>query len=172
MARAAVLLAACAALALAACGNDNERAGRGYMPPSEVTVTRTMPLTVPPDFGMRPEAPDQQGADGTVIASAAQPATIDIAMIEATPAEQQLMARAGVGSANANIRRVLNRDNALLTDDPALVDLLLFGSFPRSVSGATGVAIEDGGDVGPDVAIEQGRPVEDGTWVDAVIDLF
>jgi len=178
MIRPALLLAA-AALSLGACGNSKELAGRGYMPPSEVTVTRTVPLTVPPGFGLRPEdTAGQQGAGGTVIASAAEPATLDIAMLDATPVEQELMVRAGVLDANANIRHVLNRENALLADDPALVDLLLFGSFPKAVTGegttqqAPGVVIEEGGDVAPDVAIEQGAPVEDGTWVDSIIDLF
>lgn len=167
------------ALLLAACGNDTELPGRGYLPPSEVTRSQAVPLTVPPGFGLRPgDTAEHTASGGTIVASAEQPATVEVAALDATVGEQQLMVSAGVLEANPNIRRILNRENALLVGDPVLVDTLLFGSFPKSVSGESttqetpAIEIEEGQDVAPDVAIEQSEPVEDGTWVDSVIDLF
>lgn len=178
MARLALSLAA-AALLLAACNGGDELAGRGYLPPSEVTRSQAVPLTVPPDFGLRPtDTAEHTETGGTVIASAEQPATVEVAELDATLGEQQLMVSAGVLDANPNIRRILNRENALLVGDPLLVDTLLFGSFPQAVAGegttqeTPAIEIEEGQDIAPDVAIEQGEPVEDGTWVDSIIDLF
>ena len=168
-----------AALLLAACGNDNELPGRGYLPPSEVTRSQAVPLTVPPDFGLRPDDNlEHTASGGTIVATVEEPTTVEVAELDATVGEQQLMVSAGVLEANPNIRRILNRENALLVGDPVLVDTLLFGSFPKSVAGESttqetpAIEIEEGQEVAPDVAIEQGEPVEDGTWVDSVIDLF
>ncbi len=151
---------------LGACSNSNEQSGRGYMPPSDVTTSRAMPLTVPPDFGARPESAKQ--SESTVIADETVGTEIDITTLNATMGEQSLLIRAGVLDANPAIRQTLNRENALLIGPPDLVDALLFGSYP---SGGT-VELAEGPDVGEDVAIEQGTPIEDETWLDSVFGIF
>lgn len=174
-----VLLLGATALVLAACSGGDELPGRGYLPPSEVTRSQAVPLTVPPDFGLRPDdTAEHTASGGTIVAAVEEPTTVEVAELDATVGEQQLMVSAGVLEANPNIRRVLNRENALLVGDPVLVDTLLFGDFPQAVAGESttqetpAIEIEEGQDIAPDVAIEQGEPVEDGTWVDSVIDLF
>ena len=162
---AAPALALCL-LALAACGNVNEQDGRGYMPASEVTVSRAVPLTVPPDYGARPESTTQ--AEATVIADQVAGSEIDVTTLNATVGEQNLMVRAGVLEANPVIRQTLNRENALLTGPPELVDALLFGNYP---SGGA-VELSEGPEVGKDVAIEQGTPIEDEGWFDSVFGIF
>ena len=153
-------------LLLGACGNSNEQAGRGYMPASEVTRSRAVPLTVPPDFGARPESAKQ--AESTVIADETVGSEIDITTLNATMGEQSLLIRAGVLEANPAIRQTLNHENALLTGPPALVDALLFGNYPSGGS----VELAEGPDVGEDVAIEQGTPIDDDTWLDSVFGIF
>lgn len=155
-----------ALLALAACSSGNEQSGRGYMPMSDVTTSRAMPLTVPPDYGARPESTKQ--AESTVIADETVGSEIDITTLDATAGEQSLLMRAGVLDANPAIRQTLNHENALLTGPPDLVEALLFGNY---ASGGT-VELAEGPDVGEDVAIEQGTPIEDETWLDSVFGIF
>lgn len=152
--------------ALCACGSSNEQAGRGYMPMSEVTQSRAVPLTVPPDFGARPESAEQ--TESTVIADETVGTEIDVTTLNATMGEQSLLIRAGVLDANPAIRKTLNRENALLTGPPDLVDALLFGTYPTGGS----VELVEGPDVGEDVAIEQGTPLDDDTWLDSVFEIF
>lgn len=164
--RAAAPALALCLLALAACGNVNEQDGRGYMPASEVTVSRSVPLTVPPDYGARPETPSQ--AEATVIVDEVVGSEIDITTLDATLGEQNLLVRAGVLEANPAIRQTLNRENALLTGPPELVDALLFGNYANTGS----VEVTEGPEIGSDVAIEQGTPVEDESWFGSVFDIF
>ena len=146
---------------LAACGSSNELPGRGYMPPSDVTVSRTMPLTVPPDFGLRPEAAIPVAEGGvTVLEEQAAVEQIDIAVLDASMAEQSLLLQAGVLGADPVIRRTLERENAILAGDPQFVDQLLYGEFISQPQ----VQLEEGPEVEPDVAIEQGEIVDD-TWL-------
>lgn len=163
-----------AAGALAACNNNNDLPGRGYMPTGETTVSQSVPLTVPPNFGLRPE-PEIEATDSTVIAQQ-QITVVDTALATGTAGEQSLLTRSGVQQADPGIRDVLNRENALLADDPELTEALLFGDYPKGTT--TGepapdqVTITEGSEVDTDVAIEQGEPVEDTSWLDDMFDIF
>lgn len=153
---------------LAACGSDNELPGRGYMPPSDVTASRTVPLTVPPDFGLRPDSEKQAESRTVILADTVAGSTVDVAALDATLGEQDLLVKAGVLNANPTIRQLLNRENAMLIGNDALVDTLLFGNHPTG----SGVEVTEGPEVGPDVAIEQSTPVDDDSWVDSVLGIF
>ena len=162
-------LASCALLAalLAACGGSEELEGRGYLPPSEVTAARTVPLTVPPDYGLRPEAPEPAEGGMTVIGAEQQPTGIEVAALDVTPGEQTLMMKAGVPRANPKIRSLLQRENAIFAGDPAFVEELLYGDFPEAGS----VTVEEGPDVAADIVIEQ-QEIEEEGWLDGVMDIF
>jgi hypothetical protein len=164
--RAAAPALALCLLLLAACGSVHEQEGRGYMPASEVTVSRAVPLTVPPDYGARPESTTQ--AEATVVAAGIAGTEIDVTTLDATLGEQNLLVRAGVLEANPAIRQTLNKENALLTGPPELVDALLFGNYANTGS----VEVTEGPEIGSDVAIEQGTPVEDESWFGSVFDIF
>jgi hypothetical protein len=160
-------LVAPAALALlAACGSDDELAGRGYQPMSDVTVSRSIPLTVPPDFGLRPQPAEEQ-QDVTVLQQETDLALLEVDEIAATQGEQALMAGAGVPQADPSIRKTLQLENALLAGDDALVDTLLFGTPAGQAQ-----QIQEGPEIGSDVAIDDGREVEDGTWYEQILDIF
>lgn len=153
---------------LAACGSSNELPGRGYLPPSDVTTSRTVPLIVPPDFGLRPESDKQAESRTVILADTVTGSAIDVAALNVTLGEEALMVRAGVLNANPAIRQQLNRENALLVGDPALVDALLFGNYATG----SGVEVIEGPEVGSDVAIEQGTPIDDDSWIDSVLGIF
>jgi len=162
-----LLFAAPAALALlAGCGSDDELPGRGYQPMSDVTVSRSIPLTVPPDFGLRPQPAEQQ-QDVTVLQQETDVVTLEIDELTATQGEQALMVQAGVLQADASVRKTLQLENALLSGDDALVDTLLFGTPAGDAA-----QIQEGPEVGSDIAIDGGREVEDGTWYEQVLDIF
>ncbi len=135
-----------AAALLAACGGDT-LPGQGYLPPSEITVARTVPLTVPPDYGLRPgDIEEQPAAGGTVVAQRDADA-VEAAPPGATPGERVLLARSGALEAEPGIRDTLNRENAILVGEPRLAEALLFGDHPSGgAAGGSGVAIEQSDD--------------------------
>src|SRR5579871_3802882 len=52
-----ILLCGCALVALAACSDLRESLGLGRTAPDEYTVIDRPPLSMPPDFGLRPPQP-------------------------------------------------------------------------------------------------------------------
>ncbi len=114
------------AVPLAACGGDG-LPGRGYLPPSAVTATGGVPLTVPPGYGLVPG--DEAGESAPAAPGA-------------TPGERALLSRAG--AADPAIRALLNRENALLAGDDPLVEELLFGDLPPDDGEAVAIETLDG----------------------------
>ena len=55
----AVLTLAASTLALGACGTLRDRAGLGRVTPDEFLTVSTAPLSVPPEYGLRPPSPGQ-----------------------------------------------------------------------------------------------------------------
>jgi len=111
---------------------------------------RTIPLTVPPDYGVRPT-----GVSSNIV-DEREETVVQTLPLDMTVGEQVLLTRAGVLDADPTIRQTLSRENALLTDDPALVEALLFGSYPSA------------DEVTPDVVIVQ--PEDESDWFDEVWD--
>ncbi len=104
------------ALVLAACSDVRESLGLGRSPPDEFAVADRPPLSMPPDFGLRPPkpgAPRPQEADTTkkasdvLFASNSQPADT-----EASDAEKALLTETGATKADPNIRQVIDRENS------------------------------------------------------------
>lgn len=164
------LVAGCGTLLLAACSGDEPLAGIGNQPYSQVTVQRTIPLTIPPGYGERPDGSEEAEvvAGGTVI-DQRETDTLTVAALNATMGEQLLLQRSGALEADPLVRAKLNRENALLVGQPEFVDELLFGSFP---TGGTGdviqsdydVEIDQGTEAASDILIEQDD--DDSSWFD------
>ena len=118
------------AVALVACSNARSTLGIDPAPPDEFTVVSKAPLTIPPDFNLRPPkpgAPRPQEQNPTTGAQAAlvgkaKPAT----SAPATPGETALLEVARVQDVNPNIRQVLNTETTQLAErDSGFVDRLL-----------------------------------------------
>ena len=118
------------AVALVACSNARSTLGIDPAPPDEFTVVSKAPLTIPPDFNLRPPkpgAPRPQEQNPTTRAQAAlvgkaKPAT----SAPATPGETALLEVARVQDVNPNIRQVLNTETTQLAErDSGFVDRLL-----------------------------------------------
>jgi len=119
-----------AALAMAACSNASRTLGLDPEPPDEFTVVSKAPLTVPPDFNLRPPqpgAPRPQEQNPTTRAQAALVGDAQAAPGAArTPGEVVLLQVARAQDADPDIRRVLNEETTQLAErEGGFVDRLL-----------------------------------------------
>lgn len=126
-------------LALAGCGQDTARSlGFTRDPPDEFQVTTRAPLSVPPRLGELP-APTPGAPRPQESRSAAALLAPGTAAAAPSPAERALLARAGGGPADEDIRRRVDEESLRL-DRPQqnVVDRLMFWREPP----APGVAVD------------------------------
>ena len=147
--RVAVVFAA--AMLAAACAKEETLLGVGYRVPGDSTSAKLLPLTVPPDIGLRPQATDET-PEGYEIVSTQEEEMVLFTSDTMTLGEEIILARSDAIDADPEIRRLLDQDNAVFAGNPLYVDELLFGDFP---SGGE-VILEEGGDVTQDVVIREG----------------
>jgi len=142
-----------AAVLLGGCSGTREAIGlEKRKPPDEFQVTTRQPLSLPPNYQLRPPEPGAQPLETTVTEQAkqavfgkealqpakGQPAKGmaaggkgDAASVPGfqrrTPGEQALLGMAGAASADPNIRILVDRDSLQLADaNKSLIDDLLF----------------------------------------------
>jgi Protein of unknown function (DUF3035) len=123
-------------LLLAACGNVRDDLGLGRSTPDEFAVVDRAPLSVPPEFTLRPPDPGagrpqevdtKQRAENTLFGddknkpAAAKPSTGE------SGTEKTVLANAGAANADPNIRSTVDREAAeKVVASPHLVDSLLW----------------------------------------------
>jgi hypothetical protein len=123
-------------LTLGACGGgDLSRTfGLSRDAPDEFTVTTRAPLSMPPDFDLRPPQPgaprpqersDQQQAEAALVPQTALTGTTG----SASPGQAALVQQAGP-PAPANIRQEVNAEAAQTASDRSLTERLLFWKEP------------------------------------------
>jgi hypothetical protein len=127
--------AAIAVLSLAGCDDIKRGLGMEKVVPDEFAVVPNAPLSVPPDYALRPPRPgaprDQETspieqAKQTVFRSG------DVGQLPPTTGERsagegELLRQAGAGDAPTNIRQLISRDRSEMTPvQGGLVDKLLF----------------------------------------------
>ena len=132
------LLAGVGALALAsalpACENINESLGFGKRAPDEFAVFRSAPLTLPPDYQLRPPRPGEprpsdlptreQGKTVLLSESGSRPAREGAA---ATQGESAFLRRADAAEVDPDIRFIIDREFAgYASEDESFVESLLF----------------------------------------------
>ncbi|WP_227010138.1 DUF3035 domain-containing protein [Pelagibius marinus] len=132
-----LLMVAGLALGLSACGGFSESLGTSKQSPDEFRVVSRAPLTVPPDFQLRPPEP---GAPRPQVGTPAQQAeravfrndagvnqTANAAPRRVTVGEQALLSAAGAQEADPNIRQVVNRETKQINEEADyFVDRLIF----------------------------------------------
>ena len=98
-----LVLIAAAALALTACGKSGLA---GHNAPDELAISRNAPLVVPADYALAPPRPGSPRAVGQDSQSAAMEALFGagVNIPRKSPAEQQLLDRAGAGNTDPAIR--------------------------------------------------------------------
>ncbi len=139
-----------AALALSACSEVRESLGLGRSPPDEFAVVDRPPLSMPPDFGLRPPQPGaprpqevdmKQRADETLFGgSAAAKSATDS---EPSAAEKALLDQTGATKADPNIRAIVDRETAdKAVGTTHLVDELLWWKSDEKPAATVDAAAE------------------------------
>lgn len=133
------------ALALGGCQSVRDLAGQGKRPPDEFTVYSRSPLSVPPDFALRPPGSGTTAPSSAAAASAKQAllgsgatppggsVSTDTAALAAasSPGIAELLTKTGATSAEPDIRGIVNRETTILADaDYNFTDRLLFWKTP------------------------------------------
>lgn len=106
---AVLTLAASAALAVSACGSLKQGIGLTKVVPDEFVTVSTAPLSVPPEYGLRPPAPGQPRPQELAPESAARQILLGQRQaVTRTPGEQVLVAQAGADQADPLARYVID----------------------------------------------------------------
>jgi hypothetical protein len=130
-----VLLAILAVFTLSACENAREAIGIGKQSPDEFAVVTRAPLSMPPDFGLRPPRPGAERPQEKAITESARDLLVKSEGATAsapqgpgtTEGETALLAKAGAIDADPSIRQTLNRESSILaTEDDSFTDRLIF----------------------------------------------
>ena len=116
---------------LGACEGIRNQLGLNKTAPDEFSVVTRAPLTLPPDYSLRPPDPDALGPQETTVQNRVKAALYDTAGDAAggptTAGENALLARAGATEAAPNIRKLINQDNSIYAEDEeGFVDSLIF----------------------------------------------
>jgi hypothetical protein len=128
-----------ALLLVGGCQGIKEDLGIGVKrPPDEFTTYSRAPLSMPPDFALRPPANTSSTAASQAAAPretarqammGAGPAAASSSGSESSPGLQALLQRAGATSAQSDIRAQVNRETTILAEaDQSFVERLMFWS--------------------------------------------
>ena len=124
------------AVTLSACeGGIGDALGLGKNAPDEFAVVRNAPLTLPPDFTLRPPRPGEARPNEESVREQAKVAlfneagalAIDDSTAAATQGEAAFIERAGAADVDPNIRHIVDREfSGYASEDESFIDSLLF----------------------------------------------
>ena len=157
---AAVLtLVAASCLSLGACGGLRQSIGLSKVVPDEFVTVSTAPLTVPPEYGLRPPAPGQPRPQELAPESAARQILLGQRQaITRTPGEQALVTAAGADQADPLARFVVDDEfGDLAHKEESFADRVLFWRRDDAATQAPTVSQTAAGAVTIDAASEQAR---------------
>lgn len=129
-----------AAASLSACSETRRLLGQDKAPPDEFAVVSRAPLSLPPNYALRPPSPGssrpqevttRDQARQTVFGQKALQATQPIATTGRSPGEVAFLKKAGADQAQPDIRATVNREtSALIEADKNFTDKLIFWRNP------------------------------------------
>jgi len=139
-----ILLVMAALVTLSACADVRKAMTQTKATPDEFAVYTRAPLTMPPDYGLRPPSENGQQVASVqdspqdtakrVLLSNANARTVPIQ--GATPGTTALLARAGAHNAEADIRQVVNSETTAYADeDKSVMENIMF--WKTSQTGTT-----------------------------------
>tara|TARA_A100001037_G_scaffold35835_1_gene27845 strand:- start:612 stop:1187 length:576 start_codon:yes stop_codon:yes gene_type:complete len=120
---------------LAGCENARESMGLAKQSPDEFAVVTRAPLSMPPEYGLRPprpgvlrpqEAKVEDSARNELIRSTGTK-PVSSRNSGRSPGETALLAKAGATNPDPSIRGAINRESSILaTEDDSFADRLIF----------------------------------------------
>lgn len=124
-------LVALVATGLAGCEQAKETLGMTKQAPDEFAVYRRAPLSVPPEFNLRPPEPGAAATTNVDPRKEARQAMTGGAPISkvrgSTPGLEGLLRRTGADNAEAGIRETINRETSVLAEeDKTFTEKLMF----------------------------------------------
>jgi len=129
MLRTTCLYSALASVALIAtgCTSTSRALGLQKSAPNEFNILTKAPLVVPPEYNLRPPAVGASSAENNYSERTAREALLgDVDSAEPSNGELALMAKAGVNSANPEIRLAIDGGNSVERKSNAFTDRVLF----------------------------------------------
>ena len=123
------------ALALGGCTQTTKALGITKNAPNEFNILTKAPLVIPPEYNLRPPQVGVSTAENNYSQKAAREALVgDIDAAEPTRGEIVLMSKAGVGSANQEIRLEIDGQNSVERKTSDFTDRVLFWRDGRVVN--------------------------------------
>ena len=134
----ATLAIIASALLLSGCAAGGLFGGSKLQGPDEFAVVSRAPLTLPPDYGLRPprrgakrpnEATPRQEARKTLFGNAGKVSggrRVATPADGLTPGEQALLKQAGALNVDSEIRYIIERESGRVREEESLVDTLVF----------------------------------------------
>lgn len=125
-------------LALGACSDVKEGLGVGRNSPDEFTVVKRAPLTLPPDYALRPPTDPNAPMPAQSATAQAREAVLGARPAPAADgADGALLAKLGTGAADPDIRKKIDEENGYiaLKNQPVSEKLVFWGdrdSVPSS----------------------------------------
>ncbi|MES2835801.1 MAG: DUF3035 domain-containing protein [Pseudomonadota bacterium] len=157
---AAVLtLVAASTLSLGACAGMRESIGLTKVTPDEFLTVSTAPLSIPPEYGLRPPAPGQPRAEDLAPEAAARQILLGQRQaVTRTEGEQALVVAAGADRADPLARYVIDREvGDLAHKDPSWADRIMFWRNDDASTQTPAVVTTAEGDVPVDAQAEYQR---------------
>ncbi len=136
------------ALALGACENIKDQLGLSKSSPDEFSVLTHAPLSLPPNYKLRPPEPGAERPQEISVQEQVKAALFNTSPESAggavTAGESALLARAGFSAQNSGIRAIINQDNAVFAEESGgFVDALIFWRDPQQLDPIIDAARED-----------------------------
>ena len=131
---------------LVGCDSVRKSFGGDKNAPDEFVVYKRPPLSLPPEYGLRPPAPGEsrpqkvspmdQAREAILGKNAARTAASPTTVKAGSPGLQALITRTGANKAEPGIRRLVNQESSVLADeDQIFVNKLIFWVDDKSNPG-------------------------------------
>lgn len=152
-------LVAAATVSLGACQGMRQSIGLTKVTPDEFLTVSTAPLSIPPEYGLRPPAPGQPRPQELAPESAARQILLGQRQaVTRTPGEQVLVAQAGADRADPLARYVIDDEFGDLSHkDRSWADRIMFWRRDDASTQTATVNSNAGGDITVDAASEYAR---------------
>jgi len=114
------------------CSNVKDAVGYTKEAPDEFAVYKRAPLSLPPEYALRPPAPGAQRPDEVAPQKRAKEALVgsrsqEVANADLSMGEQALLRKTGALDADPNIRQIVNRETSIYIEEgKSFTDDLMF----------------------------------------------